>query len=137
VVFYYLMEANDAQSAFETEMIARDVPSGGSRRCADGDRAQARFGTIGPGFWIGEGCDRDPGPQVFVGFVDAATRCKQLNVAGKRLRNPAYYITLQGNHNAIARTYDWARKGANAANSFLGIAKQIPSSLDQAPSCTV
>ncbi len=136
-VFYYMMEAEKAQAAFEAEMIVRNVPLGGSGRCADGDRAQQGFGGFGPGFWIGEGCDRDPGPQVFVAFVDAATKCKQLNVAGTRLRDPAYYITLQGNHDSITRTYDWAKRDANASDSFLGIASQIPSSLKLAPSCDV
>jgi heat shock protein HslJ len=133
--FYYLMEADDARSAFDSEMSTRAVPAGDARRCADGDRAWRGFEGTGPGFWIGEGCDRDPGPQVFVGFVDAATRCRQLDVGGTRLRDPAYYITLQGSHNAIERTYDWAKRGANANDSFLGIATQIPSSLRLAPSC--
>lgn len=137
VVFYYLLEAEDAQSAFDSEMAVRNVPLNTSDPCASGRRGQKGFGSFGPGFWIGEGCDRDPGPQTFVAFVDAATACKQLNVAGQRMKAPAYYITLQGNHADIARTFDWAKRGANAANSYLGISGQIPSKLKLSPPCNV
>lgn len=137
VVFYYLMEAANAHATFESEMKLRNVPLDTPDPCSSGKRGQKRFGGFGPGFWLGEGCDRDPGPQAFVAFVDAATACKQLNVAGQRLKDPAYYITLQGDHNDITRTFDWAKRGANAANSYLGIAHQIPSKLKLAPSCDV
>ncbi len=85
--------------------------------------------------WIGEGCDHDAGPGSFVVFVTSATDCKQLNVAGQRLRDPAYYITLQGDHNDIARVDGWAKRGANAADSYIGIAAHIPTKLKLAPAC--
>ena len=133
-VIYHLLEGADAQSAFSNEMAFRNVPESPGQACANGNRG---WRILDPDVgWVAEGCDRDPGPTVFMAFTDWATDCKRLNVGGTRLRNPAYYITLTGNHNDIARTYEWAtRASLSLPGKITSIADDIPSKLKVAPAC--
>jgi hypothetical protein len=103
------MEGNDAASAFADTMATYSVPDAGatSGSCEDGVKSQ-RY-AVGSG-WQAEGCFKSGG-KAEVHFVDNATVCKQLKVGDSRLRNPSFYMALQGTGSDIARVYAWATKG--------------------------
>lgn len=121
---YYLMDGPDAASVFGGAMSSRNVPesNGPNNTCKSGKRSwRALLG----GGWQSEGCDREPGNKVFVQFVDNATNCRQLKVGGKQLKSPAFLVQLQGDHNDIARTYQWATK-STPNGQIQSVAQHIP-----------
>jgi heat shock protein HslJ len=131
---YYLMEGDAAASAFGDTMASFNVPetSAEGQTCEDGVKSQ-RY-RIGNG-WQAEGCYRTNG-RAELRFVDNATNCKKLKVAGKTLPSPAFYIALQGTNNDLGRLYDWATKGLDPESAQLtSITQPIPSKLGTSPSC--
>lgn len=114
---YYLMDLGSATDVFEREMGSRGVPEArtGNERCGNDVRSWTYTG-----FGVGEGCDRDPGPRVYVAFVTPIPGCPSIGVGGKRVNSPAYFIELQGNGDSMKRTYDWATKGSDGGLSIAG-----------------
>lgn len=123
-VQYYLMDGPDAASAFGDSMRLSNVPesTGSGNTCEQGRKSWRAL--IGNG-WQSEGCYRDPGPIAHVHFVDNATDCRVLNVAGQRLRSPALYMTLQDNNGDMARVYQWATRSAGGSGQITSITQPI------------
>jgi heat shock protein HslJ len=114
---YYLMDHKSAIRAFDDEMSNRGVPetSGPSDVCSNDVES---WTSVAPGTTVG--CDRRPGPLVYVGIVKPVPGCSSVEAGGRRVSDPAYWIQLEGSHNSIKRTYDWATKGSNGIPTIAG-----------------
>jgi heat shock protein HslJ len=134
-VDYFLMDGPDAAAAFRDDMAAHDVSEAVSdgQTCAEGRRSWMNL--IGGG-WQAEGCYRADGV-AHVRFVDNATDCRQLAVpGGRRLRNPAILMALQGTSSDIARVRDWAVGDGGDAGLITRISRHIERpSQPRSPGC--
>jgi hypothetical protein len=133
---YYLLEGEQAASEFGTVMQSYNVPQpvGDDATCEQGIKTQ-RY-TIGLG-WQAEGCYRE-NKRAQLHFVDNATDCKKLKVGGKTVPSPAFYVSLEGTNNDVARLYEWATKNlAPGSGQLTSITQHIPSKLGASPSCPV
>jgi heat shock protein HslJ len=122
---YFLMEGDDAASAFQATMTEHGVPeaTSASTTCAAGRRSQRQSFARG---WQAEGCFRSDG-HAQLSFVDNATDCRQLPVAGgQRLRDPAIYMAVEGSGTNIARVHEWATRGlADDAEQVTALTRPI------------
>lgn len=133
-VDYFLLEGSRAVTEFGSVMTNYNVPEvgPGGQSCADGTKSQALI--LGNG-WQAEGCYRE-NKTAQLRFVDNATDCKKLRVAGRTLDSPAFYIALQGTDQNVARAYEWATKGLGAgSNQLTSITQYIPSNAAASPAC--
>ncbi len=114
---YYLMEGDDAAAAYQTTMADFNVPQATSdtKTCEQGIKSQRQW--IGGG-WQADGCFRS-GSRAEVRFIDNATDCRKLKVAGTTLQSPSIYMSLQGKGKDIGRVYAWATKGLDTGERWI------------------
>ena len=104
-VAYYLMDYPDAERTFLSVMNRNRVPGPGRRDCSFGRPTQM---LLSP--YNATGCFVDGG-KANVRVVTWAHRfCRQLDVAGTRLREPVIYVALESGRNRIAPLWDFALK---------------------------
>jgi hypothetical protein len=103
---YYLLDGEDAATAFSSTMSTFNVPEAVSdtQTCEFGVKSQRVF--LGNG-WQSEGCFRTGG-HAELRFVDNATDCRQLRVNQRRLESPAFYMALQGATGDVEAVHAWA-----------------------------
>jgi heat shock protein HslJ len=105
---YYLLDGEDAATAFSSTMSTFNVPEAVSdtQTCEFGVKSQRVF--LGNG-WQSEGCYRTGG-HAELRFVDNATDCRQLRVNQRRLESPALYMALQGATGDVEAVHAWATR---------------------------
>ena len=131
---YYLMNGPQAATEFGNVMEAFNVPdvTAADKTCAEGVKSQRIW--VGGG-WQAEGCYRHE-KQAQLRWVDNATDCKKLKVAGKNLSEPAFYIALQGATNDLPGLYAWATRNLSSdASQLTSLTQDIPSNLGTSPVC--
>jgi hypothetical protein len=111
---YYLLDGGPADRVFEKRRKDAGVNKG--RRCVSG--------KPGVSYWIGgmptsELCYRNKDRRANLRFLEPATRCRQLKVAGKTLKTPTVYIAVLGRDRNIAKLARWATDGGHARPSVL------------------
>jgi hypothetical protein len=104
---YALMEGDAAGAQFEAQMVANDVPQATTRTCAQGVKSRRAF--VGHGVQA-EGCFR-VSDIANMRVVDMATDCRQLNVAGTRLRTPTLFISAVGTSSSVGSLARWMARG--------------------------
>lgn len=133
-VDYYLLDGSRAMTEFGSVMSSYNVTdaSAGGQTCADGTKSQ----NIYLGGWQAQGCYRE-NKTAQLRFVDNATDCKKLKVDGKTLGSPAFYISIQGAGNDVAKAHAWATKGLDQGSGQLtSITQPIPSNAADSPACS-
>jgi len=113
---YFLLEGEDAASAFRTEMASFNVPQATSatETCAQGVKSHQ---WIGAG-WQANGCYRT-NDRAEVRFVDNATECRKLRAGGNTLQSPSLYVAVQGSNRDIEGVYEWATRNLDAGSGKL------------------
>jgi heat shock protein HslJ len=131
-VDYFLLEGSRAVTEFGSVMTEYNVPEATAKTCADGTKSQQLL--LGNG-WQADGCYREY-KTAQLRFVDNATDCQQLKVAGRTLESPAIYMALTGSDQNVARVHEWATKGLDAGSGQLtSITQYIPSNAAPSPAC--
>jgi hypothetical protein len=112
---YYLLDGEDAATAFSSTMSTFNVPEAASdtQTCEFGVKSQRVF--LGNG-WQSEGCFRTGG-HAELRFVDNATDCRQLRVNQRRLESPAFYMALQGATGDVEAVHAWATRNLDDGSS--------------------
>jgi len=126
---YYLLDGGPADRVFEKRRKDAGVTKG--RRCATG--------RPGVSYWIGgmptsEVCYRNADRRANLRFLEPATRCRQLKVAGRTLKTPTVYVAVLGRDRNIARLARWATDSGRARPSVLTRTINQPGSRPS-PSC--
>jgi heat shock protein HslJ len=113
---YYLLEGEDAASAFQAEMSAFNVPqvTSATQTCAQGVKSHQ---WVGAG-WQADGCYRT-NDRAEVRFVDNATECRKLRAGKNTLQSPSLYIAVQGSGRDIEGVYSWATRNLEAGSGQL------------------
>ena len=113
---YYLLEGEDAASAFQAEMSAFNVPqvTSATQTCAQGVKSHQ---WVGAG-WQADGCYRTS-DRAEVRFVDNATECRKLRAGKNTLQSPSLYIAVQGSGRDIEGVYSWATRNLEAGSGQL------------------
>jgi heat shock protein HslJ len=112
---YYLLDGEDAATAFSSTMTTFNVPEAASatQTCESGIKSQRVF--LGSG-WQSEGCFRTGG-HAEVRFVDNATDCRQIRVNQRRLESPAIYMALQGTSGDVEAVHAWATRNLDETSN--------------------
>ena len=115
-------------------MVANNVPEAASETetCAQGVKSRRSF--IGRGFQA-EGCFRDASI-ANMRVVDMATDCRQLNVAGTRLRTPTLLISAAGTSSSLGSLAQWVARG-DTGDQLTSISQPIQRPrAPRSPGCT-
>ena len=126
---YYLLNGGAAERVLEKRR--KDAGVTKSRRCVSG--------RPGVTYWIGgmprsELCYRNADRRAHLRFLEPATRCRQLKVAGRTLRTPTVYVAVLGRGRNIEKLARWATDGGRARPSVLVRTVNQPGSLPS-PAC--
>jgi hypothetical protein len=111
---YFLLDGDAAERVFERTREQARVTRG--RRCVSG--------KPGVSYWIGgmptsELCYRNARRIANLRFLEPATRCRQLAVAGRTLETPTVYVAVKGRGPNIAKLARWATDDGRARPSVL------------------
>ena len=111
---YYLLNGGAAERVFEERRSDAGVTR--SRRCTSG--------KPGVTYWIGgmptsELCYRNADRRANLRFLEPATRCRQLKVAGRTLKVPTIYVAVLGRDRNIEKLARWASDDGRAGPSVL------------------
>ena len=111
---YYLLDGDAAERVFEKVRQNAGVDKG--RRCVTG--------RPGVTYWVGgmptsELCYRNARRIANLRFLEPATRCRQLEVAGRTLETPTVYVAVKGRGPNIEKLARWATDGGRARPSVL------------------
>lgn len=123
---YYLMPYRSAEQTFERIMSSHSVPQ--RYRC-DAGRPSRMLQSP----YHATGCFVD-GDAANVRLVTWAAECRQLDVDGKRVKEPATYIAIEGTGGRIAPLFAWA---TTSDAEFTPLWKDIPAGgKPRAPACS-
>jgi hypothetical protein len=64
-------------------------------------------------------CYRNAARRANLRFLEPATRCRQLDVAGRTLKTPTVYVAVKGRGPNIEKLARWATDGGRARPSVL------------------
>jgi hypothetical protein len=111
---YYLLDGDAAERIFERVRKGAGVNKG--RRCITGKPGVTY--AIG-GMPTSELCYRNAARLANLRFLEPATRCRQLEVAGRWLKVPTVYVAVKGRGPNIERLARWATDDGRGLPSVL------------------
>lgn len=111
---YFLLDGDAAERVFER--VREQARASEGRRCVSG--------KPGVSYWIGgmptsELCYRNARRIANLRFLEPATRCRQLAVAGRTLETPTVYVAVRGRGPDIGKLARWATDDGRARPSVL------------------